>query len=97
MSIKSRVVCKSAVIADSCNLDVSSSARLLSSFPIDLVSNSGQGKMSFEVSARSNLEVVIVSVRILALNDFSVDGNDKSVPMSEVGGVEAIRTEVRFI
>ena len=97
MSIKSKVVCKSAVVADSCNLDVGSSRRLLSSFPIDLVANSGQGKMSFEVSARSNLEVVVMSVSIFTFNDFSIDGNDESVPMSKVGGVEAIRAEIRFI
>lgn len=87
---------KSAV-AGSGPLDESASAWLFDSFPEDLGADPGSGELSFEVSARSNLEPVMVAVAVMALHDLAVDLFNVSFPRLQAGGVEVIVVEVNFV
>ena len=73
--------------------NVSLSAGLFLSFPVNLLAFLGNGELSFEVSARSNLEDVVVSVIIMAVNVVAVDVIDVAIS-SFVVIIEALASEV---
>jgi hypothetical protein len=60
--------------------------------PIDLISNSGQWELSLEVSARSHLKMVVISIVIMTCDDLSIDRINLSIP-----GTLSLPNEVTFI
>lgn len=87
---------KSAV-ASGGPFDVGDSARLLGTFPENLGSELGGGELTFEMSARSNLKPMVVAMTITALNDFSSNLNDVSIPVFEVSGIEGVVIEIDLV
>jgi len=85
-----------SAVAGGCNFDVSLASSVGNTFPVDLVSDSGEGELTFEVSARSNLQVVVVSLVIMAMNVLSVDIDDMSGPVLEDQALEVAVVEVEF-
>jgi hypothetical protein len=69
---------------------------LLGSLPEDFETDLGKSELTLEVSARSNLEVVVVSGHISALDDLTIDGFNVSFPRVKVSGVEVV-FEVGFV
>lgn len=86
-----------SAVAGGGDFDEGSSASVGDTFPIDPVSDSGQGELAFEVGARSNLDVVEVSLLIAADNHLSVDGVDVSDPVLEFLTIEVAVVEVVLI
>ena len=86
-------VSKRSTVAGGGIFDVGLSARLLDSLPVDFVADLGKSVLTFEVSARSDLEVVVVSMTISGLDDLSVDDLNEAfqglqVIVEEAGIVE---------
>jgi hypothetical protein len=86
-----------SAVAGGGDFDEGSSASVGYTFPIDLVSDSGQGELTFEVGARSNLDVVEVSLLIAANNNLSVDGVDVSEPVLQFVAIEVVVIEIFLI
>ena len=70
---------------------------LLGSLPVDLVADLGQGELSLVVGAGGDLDVVVSSVDVSALDDLAVDGLDVSLPGVEVGGAEDAQVVVGLV
>lgn len=92
---KSKVV--ESTVASCGPFDVGDSARLLGTLPEDLSSDLGGRELTFEVSARSNLEPMVVALTIVALNDFSLDFDNVSLPILKVSWIEDSVIEVDFV
>ena len=76
--------------------DVGLSTWLLGSLPEDLVANLGESPLTFEVSARSDLEVVVVSVAVSGLDDLSFNLLNESFQGFQISMFEASNIEVNF-
>ena len=54
------------------------------------MSDLGKFELTFEVSAGSDLEVVVIAIGIEAFDNLSVNGVDHTLPVVKVGMVEAV-------
>lgn len=93
--IKKSKVVKSA-IAGSGVFDIGCSAWLNGSLPEDLLAESGQGVLSFEVGALvGNVKFMMMSLTIVAGDDVSIDGLDPSFPILKIASIEGAVIKVR--
>jgi len=85
---------KKSTVASGRNFDISLPAFVRNTFPIDFISDSRQGELTLEMSARSNLQLMLMSLVIMASNHLPTDRMDVTLPVLKLLSREVTVIEV---
>jgi hypothetical protein len=84
-----------STVASGGPLDIDSAAGLLLALPVEFVANLRQVELAFPVRARSDLQELVLPIRVLAANHFPLNAFD--VALTVLHRVEAAVLEVLLI